>query len=85
MPTQSKDTARLVGLALNIGWQIAIPLVVCALAGRMIDRVWHTTPLFFLMGVIISLLLSSWLVVRIVSRVITATADTHTDIKTDKQ
>jgi len=49
--------------ALSYAWQfgytIAIPLVVLALGGRLLDKKLGTTPWLFIIGIIISIFISS--------------------------
>ena len=49
-------------LAWELGYTIAIPIVVFALAGRWLDRRLDTAPWLLLTGIFISLVVSSWLV-----------------------
>lgn len=50
------------GLAWELGYTIAVPLVVFALGGRLLDRKLDTSPWLLLTGIFISLVVSSWLV-----------------------
>lgn len=58
--------------ALNIAWElgytIAIPLVLLALGGRWADTTFHTSPWMLLGGVVLAILSSSFLLVRKFSR-----------------
>jgi F0F1-type ATP synthase assembly protein I len=45
-------------LALSLGYAIAIPIIVLALGGRLLDRQFGTSPLFLLIGVSVSIILS---------------------------
>lgn len=60
--------------ALNIAWElgytIAVPLVILALAGRWADAKFHTKPWLFLSGVILAILSSSLLLVRKFTRIV---------------
>jgi F0F1-type ATP synthase assembly protein I len=60
------------GLAWEMGYTMAIPLVILALAGQLVDKHYQTSPLFLLIGIIISIIVSSILVgmkaVAIISR-----------------
>ncbi|MEK7103019.1 MAG: AtpZ/AtpI family protein [Patescibacteria group bacterium] len=76
MPSKTPSALPPLALALNIGWQITLPLVVLALLGRYLDSLFHTSPLLFLVGIIVAIIFSSWLVIRTVTRVIDSTADT---------
>jgi len=52
------------GLAWELGYTIAVPIVVFALAGRFVDKYFDTSPLFLLVGILISIILTSWLVYK---------------------
>ena len=47
--------AELTAFAFDVGMGIAVPLVVFALGGRFIDRAYGTTPLFLIIGLLLSL------------------------------
>lgn len=53
-------------LALSLAWQlgytIAVPLVVCALGGKFLDTKFNTSPLFFICGLVLALIVSSIMV-----------------------
>lgn len=53
-----------IGLAWELGYTIAVPLVVLALLGRLADKWFGTSPWLFLTGVILSIAISSILVVK---------------------
>lgn len=50
------------GLALRMGYLIAIPLVALALLGRFADSVFASSPLFFLIGILTAITCSTILV-----------------------
>ncbi|OHA18304.1 MAG: hypothetical protein A2664_02475 [Candidatus Taylorbacteria bacterium RIFCSPHIGHO2_01_FULL_46_22b] len=56
------------GLAFELGWQIAIPLVAFALLGRYADRYFETSPWLLVAGVILAAVASTYLVFRKVSK-----------------
>lgn len=60
--------------ALNIAWElgytIAVPLVILALAGRWADAQFHTKPWLFLAGIILAIASSSVLLVRKFSKLL---------------
>jgi len=63
--TENKSSFwQALGLAWELGYTIAIPLVVFALAGRLADKAWGTSPWFLLAGVILSIIISSYAIVR---------------------
>lgn len=51
-------------LAWNLGYTIAVPIVVFALLGRFLDKKLETSPWFLLAGILFSIALSSWLVYK---------------------
>jgi F0F1-type ATP synthase assembly protein I len=51
-------------LAWNLGYTIAVPIVVFALAGRFLDKKLGTTPWLLLFGILLSIAVSSWLVYK---------------------
>lgn len=54
----------------ELGYSIAIPLVLFALAGRLLDRHFNTSPLFLLLGVLLSLVITSLWLTRIAKRML---------------
>lgn len=58
------------GLALELGWSIAIPLVIFAMAGRFADKVLGTTPWLFLVGLLVSIAISVYLIHRKVKNIL---------------
>ena len=57
-------------LALSLGYTIAIPIVVLALGGRLLDGQFGTSPLFLLIGVSVSIILSTFGVYYRVKKII---------------
>jgi F0F1-type ATP synthase assembly protein I len=53
-----------VTLAWELGYSIAVPLVGLALVGRFLDKKFDTSPWLLLVGILISILISSFLVYR---------------------
>jgi len=51
-----------IGFAWELGYTIAIPIVFFALVGRFADKIFGTSPLMLLGGIILSILVTSWLV-----------------------
>jgi len=51
-----------VSLAWELGYSIAIPLVVFALLGRFLDKKLGTSPWLLLAGILLSIAVTSWLV-----------------------
>ncbi|MFZ5365617.1 MAG: AtpZ/AtpI family protein [Patescibacteria group bacterium] len=56
----TKGLLSSLNLAFQLGYTIAIPLVLLALAGRMLDSYFGTSPWLLLTGILISMLISSW-------------------------
>ncbi|MBI4272630.1 AtpZ/AtpI family protein [Candidatus Uhrbacteria bacterium] len=61
-------TMSLLGLVGQIGFMVTIPLIGFALLGRMADSTFHSSPLFFLVGVIVSIIASTVLIYRKTSK-----------------
>lgn len=51
-------------LAFELGYTIAIPIVVFAFLGRLADKYLNTSPFLLLLGIMISIFLSSFLIVK---------------------
>lgn len=65
-PSTSSGQAlwQALNLAWELGYTIAIPLVILALAGRWADQQFDTNPWLFLAGIILAIVSSSILLVR---------------------
>ena len=57
-------------LAGELGYTIAIPIVLLALLGRWADRQFESSPWLLLAGIVVSIFISSALVYRKVSKII---------------
>ncbi|MBI2484222.1 AtpZ/AtpI family protein [Candidatus Uhrbacteria bacterium] len=67
MEKSSQSTGNMLsmlGIVWTIGFLVAVPLVGLALLGRYADALLSSSPLFFLIGVVISIIISSILVFR---------------------
>jgi F0F1-type ATP synthase assembly protein I len=53
-----------VSLAWELGYSIAVPLVGLALVGRFLDKKLGTSPWLILAGILISILISSYLIYK---------------------
>lgn len=56
------QTWSALSLAWQLGYSIAIPLVVLALGGRLLDKKFGTSPWLLLVGVLMSLIISTFAV-----------------------
>ena len=52
------------GLAWQLGYTIAVPIVVFALVGRFLDKKLGTSPWLLLAGILVSIAVSSWAVYK---------------------
>lgn len=68
--TQDNSLSYVLGLSLGLGYRIAVPLVVFALAGRWADTKLGTAPGLFLMGVLIAIVTSCIAVYKLVAEII---------------
>ncbi len=57
-------------LAFELGYTIAVPIVLFALLGRWADNSWGTSPWLLLAGILISILISSFVVYKKVSKIL---------------
>lgn len=51
-------------LAWQLGYTIAVPIVFLALLGRFLDKKLGTSPFLLLLGVLVSIAVSSWAVYK---------------------
>ncbi len=79
---EKKENTHFLALsfAWNLGYSIAIPLILFALGGRLLDKKLNTSPIFFLSGIIFSIFLSSFIVYKKSIKIISAF-----DKKTEKK
>ncbi len=49
-------TAELVSFATEIGYTVAVPLIILLVAGRVIDKNFGTAPLFLIIGLLLSII-----------------------------
>jgi len=49
-------------LAWELGYMIAVPIILFALLGRFVDENFHTSPLFLLLAILLSLILTGFLI-----------------------
>lgn len=57
-------------LAWELGYTIAIPIVIFALLGRWADKAWGTSPWLLLAGIVVSIMISSFAVYRKVKNIL---------------
>jgi F0F1-type ATP synthase assembly protein I len=73
-PVANRSMFQALGLAWELGYTIAIPLVILAFGGRLLDRTLDTSPWFLLAGVLLSIVASTWLVYRKTKSIVDASA-----------
>ncbi|OGI25657.1 MAG: hypothetical protein A3J76_01630 [Candidatus Moranbacteria bacterium RBG_13_45_13] len=61
---KTENSFSALSLAWNLGYTIAVPIVVFALAGRFLDKKLGTSPFLLLLGILLSIGLTSWLVYK---------------------
>lgn len=54
--TNSLSKSDLISFAFDLGFAIIIPLIIFALGGRLLDKKMDTSPLFLIVGILISLI-----------------------------
>jgi len=60
----------IVSLAWELGYLITIPIVLLAFGGKLLDNKLNTSPWMLLVGIIVSIIITSWLVYKKVNSVI---------------
>ncbi|MFZ5391032.1 MAG: AtpZ/AtpI family protein, partial [Patescibacteria group bacterium] len=63
-PLADESFASALGLAWELGYAIALPLIVLAVGGRLLDKALGATPLFMLIGVVLSMFITSWMIYK---------------------
>ena len=67
-PTPQEEKSGLwaaLRLSWELGYAIAIPIVVLALGGRLLDKKFGTSPIFLLLGVAVSIIATTiWLTIK---------------------
>lgn len=77
------STALAISFAWELGYSIAVPLVLLALGGRLLDRRFDTEPFLFLAGVLLSIFISTFIVFKKSMRII-ASLEKETRSASDK-
>lgn len=62
--SKKTDKVSVFSLALELGYMVAIPIVVFALVGRLIDKKLDSSPWFLLLGIVISIVVSTYWVYK---------------------
>ena len=76
MPVDKENTNLNVWtLAWGLGFDIAVPLVVFALFGRLLDKSFGTSPWLLLLGIVLAIISSTYIIYRKVSRIIKDTTE----------
>lgn len=61
---KSEKQFSALGLAWELGYTIAVPLVIFALGGRFLDKKLGTSPWLLLAGILLSIAISSYIVYK---------------------
>lgn len=67
---KEKNLFSVVSLAWELGYVVAVPLIIFALVGRFLDKKLETSPWIFLLGVVISIIVSVFMVYRKADKII---------------
>ena len=59
-----KKSFSVISLAWELGYLIAVPLVALTLGGRFLDKKLGTSPLILLVGVVLAIIISSYMVYK---------------------
>lgn len=63
------STWRALAIAGELGYTIAIPIVLFALGGRMLDLRWGTSPWLLLAGIFLAIVVSGFVIARKIRKV----------------
>lgn len=61
--------SELISLAFEMGYTIAIPIVLFALGGRWLDRKLDSSPLFLLVGIFFALITTGFFIYRKIRKI----------------
>lgn len=64
MTKENKIFYQTLGLAWDLGYSIAIPLVALAFLGRFLDKKYDASPIFLLSGILLAIAISGIMVFR---------------------
>jgi len=67
---KSEKRWPVISLAWELGYLITIPIVLLAFGGKLLDDKLGTSPWLLLAGILVSIIITSWLVYRRVAKVI---------------
>lgn len=73
MEKQNKDRSVMwqsISIAMQLGYTIAIPLVIFAIGGRILDKHYNSSPVFLLIGIVLSVIISSVLMFIKIQRIL---------------
>jgi F0F1-type ATP synthase assembly protein I len=62
--------AELISLVFELGFMVAIPIVLLALGGRLLDKYLDTSPLFILVGIGLALCITTFLVYKKITKIL---------------
>ena len=82
MKEKADNRLWLASIVGEIGFLIAIPLVLFALLGRFLDQVFGSFPLFFLIGILLAIVSSTYIVYKRTSALLKESEET--ELKTEK-
>ena len=70
---------RAVALAFRLGYTIALPIVILGIGGRLLDRNFHTSPLFLISGIIASIIISTLSIIKTITPILEKMARESSD------
>lgn len=59
-----------IGFAMELGYTIAIPAVIFGIGGGLLDRQFHSSPLFLLAGLVLAFIISFVIIARKIRRIL---------------
>ena len=82
---ETKPWISSLSLSFQLGYTIAVPLVVLALLGRFLDKKFDTSPWILLAGILLSLIISSWIIYIKIVQIISKLSDCEGKVKKIKE
>ena len=64
MPSEKSNFYKTISLAWELGYTIAVPLVVFAFLGRFLDKKYESSPIVLLSGIFLAMMISGFLVFK---------------------
>lgn len=61
---EAMNKAELISFAFEIGYTISVPIIILVLGGRLLDKAFATAPLFMIIGLLISVFSTGYIIYK---------------------